>query len=59
MVDKAASSGLTYDHLKTVFVRDGELGLRALFAEEVNGKVPVTKNNKIITSLIQYFNSLG
>ena len=59
MIDKAASSGLTYEHLKIVFVRDGEAGLRSLFSEEFEGKVRVTKSNKKITSVAQYFNSLS
>ena len=58
MIEKAASSGLTFHHLKVAFVRNGETGLRSLFCEEFQGKPRVTKNTKIIASVIQYFNSL-
>ena len=58
MVEKAASSGLNYEHLKLAFVRDGENGLRSLFCEEFGGKARVTKNNKVLSPVVQYFNSL-
>lgn len=58
MVDKAAGSGLRYEHMMVVFRRDGDEGIYSLFSEECNGKPRVTKNKKIIASVIQYFNSL-
>ena len=57
MAEKAASSGLTYRHLQLVFERDGEFGLNSLLNEKFNGVVRVTKRKKIITSLVNYFNS--
>ena len=57
MVEKAALSGLTYQHLQLVFERDGEFGLNSLLSEEFNGVVRVTKSKKIITSPGHYFNS--
>ena len=35
MIEKTASSGLNYEHLKVVFVRNGEEGLRSLFGAHV------------------------
>ena len=49
MAEKAASSGLTYQHLQLVFERDGEFGLHPL--------LNVTTSKKMITLLINYFNS--
>ena len=57
MDEKAASSGLTYQQLQLVLERDGEFGLNSLLSETFNGVVCVTKIKKIITSLINYFNS--
>ena len=50
--------GVTYQHLQLVFERDGEFGLNSLLSEKCNGVVRVTKSKKIITSLINYFNSI-
>ena len=58
MIDKAAGSGLTYEHMMVVFTRDGDIGLYSLLSEEFNGKPRVTKNKTIIASVTQYFNSL-
>ena len=58
MIDKAASSGLKYEHLKIVFIRDGEAGLRSLLSEVCDGKIRVTKSGKILSSLVDHFKSL-
>ena len=55
MIEKTSSSGLNDEHLKLVFVRHGEDGLRSLFGEDFDGKPRVTK---ILSSLAEYFNSL-
>ena len=58
MIDKAAGSGLRYEHMMVVFRRDGDVGISSLLSEDFNGKPRVTKNKTIIASLTQYFHSL-
>jgi len=55
MAKKIAHSGLQYFYLKLVCDRDGEDGIRNLFTELVNGRVRVTKCQKIICGVANYF----
>ena len=55
MAEKASSSGLTYRHLQIAFKREGESGLKAVLGEKFGGVVRVTKNARVILSLINYF----
>ena len=59
MIEKAAISGLRFEHLHIVFTRAGETGLRSLLSEVFNGKVRVTKSSNIHLSLINYFKCLN
>ncbi|XP_053388278.1 uncharacterized protein LOC128551445 [Mercenaria mercenaria] len=42
MAKKISESGLSYDHLKTAYLRDPENGIKLLLSEQVNGKPRVT-----------------
>ena len=55
MSSKIAKSGLNYSHLKSAIVRNGLDGLQALLSEDVNGKVRVTKDGRIIKRIFDYF----
>ena len=57
MAKKMAASGLGYGHLETVFNRDGSDGLVAVLKENFNNKPRVTKDKKIINSVIAHFQS--
>ena len=57
MAEKAASTGLCYRYLQTAFRRQGELGIKALLGEQFAGTVRVTKNARVISSLLNYFNA--
>lgn len=57
MAEKAASSGLTYRHLQIAFMRQGDSGLKLVLGEKFGGKVRVTKNARIVSSIIDHFNS--
>ena len=59
MIEKAAASGLKFEHLQIVFTRAGEKGLKSLLSEMFDGKVRVTKSSKIHLSVIKYFKSLN
>ena len=55
MANKIAGAGLTYDHLKLAFDRNGMDGLSAVLSEKVNGKVRVTKHPPIIQRIFEHF----
>ena len=55
MCEKAAASGLTFNHLKCAFARNGYDGLYSIMSEEVDKKPRVTKQKKIIERIINYF----
>ena len=55
MSAKIARSGLNYSHLKSAFTRNGFDGLQALFSEQVNGKVRVTRDGRIIQRVFEHF----
>ena len=55
MAKKIASTGLGYGHLDTVFSRDGADALVAVLKEQFNGKPRVTKDKKIVHSLVTHF----
>ena len=57
MAEKAASSGLTYRHLQIACNRQGESGLKSLLGEKFNGLVRVTKNTRVISSLLHHFDT--
>ena len=54
MGEKMAGSGLQLSHLKTVFSRDGRVGIETLFGEKVDGKVRVTKTKRIIENVCSF-----
>ena len=56
MVEKAASTGLTYKHLQLAFSRGGESGRKNLLGEKFGDIVRVTKSKKVLSSLCDYFN---
>ena len=56
MAEKAASTGLTYQHLQLSFERNGEMGIKSLLSETFEGITRVTKDKKVISSIIGYFN---
>ena len=58
MAEKTASSGLCYRHLQIAFRREGELGIKAILGEQFSGTVRVTKNARIISSLLEYFKTV-
>ena len=51
MGEKMAGSGLQLSHLKTVFSRDGRVGIETLFGEKVDGKIRVTRTKGIIDNV--------
>ena len=55
MAAKAASTGLTYRHLYIAFQRQGQQGIKALLGEPFSGSVRVTKNTRVISSLVNHF----
>lgn len=55
MAKKIAGSNLSLHHLEIVYKRDGKDGLSALLAESVSGRVRVSRSQKVITSLCDYF----
>ena len=54
MGEKIAGSGLQLSHLKTVFSRDGRVGIETLFGEKVDGKVRVTRTKRIIDNVCSF-----
>ena len=57
MAEKAASSGLKYRHLQLAYMRQGDSGLKSVLGEKFGGKVRVTKNARILTTLVGHFSS--
>ena len=55
MCEKAATSGLSYNHLKCAFARNGYDGLYSIMSEEVDEKPRVAKQKKIIERISNYF----
>ena len=55
MAKKIAGSGLTYGHLQCVFGRGGSEELEILLRSQDNGKVRVTKKDKIISNICKHF----
>ena len=51
MCEKAAASGLTFNHLKCAFARNWYDGLYSIMSEEVDKKPRVTKQKKILSEL--------
>ena len=58
MCEKAAASGLTFNHLKCAFARNRYDGLYYIMSEEVDKKPRVTKQKKIIARISNYFSRL-
>jgi len=58
MCKKAAASSFTFNHLKCAFARNGYDGLYSIMSEEVDKKPRVTKQNKIIERISNYFSRL-
>ncbi|XP_077999429.1 uncharacterized protein LOC144452249 [Glandiceps talaboti] len=58
MAQKVAGSGLCYQHLHLAYQRDGFNSLRDLFSEDSGGTVRVTKSDRIINNVCNFFNSL-
>lgn len=55
MARKIAGSDLSLRHLQLVHKRIGRDGLSALLSETVSGRVRVSKSQKVISSLCDYF----
>ena len=51
MARKCSISGLSLNHIRKAYERDGSDGVRAVLAEKANGKVRITKNSKVIDKL--------
>ena len=58
MCEKAAASGLAFNHLKCAFARNRYDGLYYIMSEEVDKKARVTKQKKIIERISNYFSKL-
>lgn len=63
LAEKIAGSGLTLRHLKTIYVRKGEDGLRDTFEfKNAHGDPRVTKNKQLLDEIIpklgEYFSSI-
>ena len=58
MCEKAATNGITFNHLKCVFARNGYDGLYSIMSEEVDKKPRVIKQKKIIERISNYFSRL-
>ena len=58
MCEKAATSGLTFNHLKYAFARNGYDGLYSIMSEKVDKKPRATKQKKIIERISNYFSKL-
>ncbi|CAC5391441.1 unnamed protein product [Mytilus coruscus] len=54
MTKRMAKSGLNIQHLKLAFRRGGVDGVYNVMSEEINGKVRVTKNRKILVAAAQF-----
>ena len=55
MADKMASSGLSMDHLKLAYSRNGEDGIKSLFMDkDSNARVRVTNSKKIIEAVLAH-----
>lgn len=57
MIKKIALSGSTYDDLKLIFINQGKEALHNFFTELVNSKPRITKDKKIIQTIIEHFKS--
>ena len=56
MVEKIATSSLSYHHLKLAFSRDRNHGICKLFTEKLeNGKVRITSSRRVATALSDHF----
>ena len=55
MISKIADAGISYQHMNNVFGRGGDSGLRSFLGKTVNGKLRVTKNRRVIDSLVAHF----
>lgn len=55
MCHTIAYSGLSFEHLKLAFYRNGRQGVMDVLTEEVNGKARVTRSKKIVDSISDYF----
>ena len=58
MCKKAVASGLTFNHLKCAFARNGYDGLYSIMSEEVDKKPSVTKQKKNIERISNNFSRL-
>ena len=56
MANKAAASGLTLEHFKLAYSRNGVDGIQSLMSELTpGGKPQVTKNKSVIAKLASFF----
>ena len=58
MVQKIASSGLSYKHLLLAHKRSGRDGLIAVLTEKFNGKPRITKNKKVLAKISAHLEKL-
>ena len=54
MIDKIASSGLSFHHLNLAFQRDSVNGVKNVLSEKIDGKPRVTNRNCIISKIQDY-----
>ena len=57
MALKIAGSGLAMRHLALAYQRDQSSGIEKLFSQTVAGKVRVTKSERIIAAVNDYFSA--
>ena len=57
MALKIAGSGLAMHHLALAYQRDQSSGIKKLFSQTVAGKVRVTKSERIIAAVNDYFSA--
>ena len=55
MMETIVGSGLSSQHLKLSFERNGSQGVESLFKEQANGKPRVTRCKKIISAVCNHF----
>lgn len=58
LCDRAAGSGLSFDHIKSSFSGAGQDGVRSIFAERTSyGKPRISNQKKIINRVSQYLSN--
>ena len=55
MAQNIGGSGLTYSHMKCVFIRDGGDDLKQLLSSKSSGRVRVTNRQDILNAIVTHF----